>query len=616
MMRRYRIGSGWKPRSSENSALKEAKGPDKSQSSDLAPEFYIPGLHALHEAMENYTHKKLRSGRAIGREGFAGLTVAISGMPDGLAGGILAGVNPVYGLYANMIGPLVGGIFSSTQLMLINNTSAVSLVAGQSIIGIPSGDREGALFLMVVLAGVFAVLFGLLRLGQMTRFVSYSVMSGFLAGIAAVLILSQLSTVTGFEPEGSNRIAKVINLLQNIDKVSIASLVVGSVTLLIAFLLMHTRLRMAASLVAIAVPSAVVAFTRPGIVKTVSDLSRIPGGVPMPALPSLADLSLDVFTGALSLALVILVQGAGVSQSVPNPDGSRRSISHDFTAQGVANIATGFFRGLPVGGSLSATTLNVVSGAAGRLSSIISGLWTAAIVIAFPGLIAYVALPALGGLLILIGFQSIKPSAAASVLRSGWHSRLAATVTFGATLILPIQLAMALGVAISGLLFISKASSDIGLVELVERPDGRIEEREPPKRLPANSVIVLNVYGDIFYAGARVLERLLPMPKAGYAHPAVILRLRGRTRLGATMADVLSGYYNKLEKVNGSLYLTGLSEAARRDVEGMGRIRLRAYQATSILGESTRLALADAQAWLITKADVTPSDRGESEAES
>ena len=596
--------------------MTKAKGSDTSRSSDLAPELHIPGLHTLREAVENYTHRKLPSSAAIRREGIAGLTVAVGSVPSGMAGGILAGVNPIYGLYANMFGPLIGGIFSSTQLMVIHNTSAISLVAGQSLIGIPSGERESSLFLLVILAGVFAALFGLLRLGRMTRFVSYSVMTGFLAGIAGVLILSQLSTVTGYEPEGSNRIAQVIDLLQNTDKVGIAPLAVASVTLLIASLLRYTRLRIAASLLAIAIPSAAVACIQPGIVKIVSDLGRVPGAVPMPALPSLSNLSLDVVTGALSLALVILVQGAGVSQTVPNPGGSRRSISHDFTAQGVANIVTGFFRGLPVGGSLSGTTLNVVAGAGSRWSSISAGLWTAVIVIGFPGLIARVALPALGGLLVLIAFQSIRPSDVAVVWRSGWRSRLAAGITFGATLTLPIQFAMGLGVAISGLLYIIRASSDVTIVELVERPDRRIEERKPPRYLPANRVIVLDVYGHIFYAGARILEGLLPMPKAGHEHPAVILRLRGRTSLGATMADVLSSYYDKLEKVDGRLYLTGLSETVLREVTGMGRLRLRAYLATSILGESTRMALTEAQAWLITKADETSSDKGKPGGES
>ncbi len=585
--------------------MDETPGSDERHLSGFVPDFFIPGLHALREAAETYVHENLPSRAVVGPEAMAGLSVAVSSFPSGMAGGILAGVNPIYGLYANMTGPLVGGIFSSTQLMVVENTSALALVAGQSLVGASPGGRAGALSLMVILAGLLSVLFGLLRLGRMTRFVSYSVMTGFLAGIAAVLVLSQLSTVTGYEAEGSNRIARVVDLLRNTDQVRMPSLVVGAATLLLSLLLMRTRLRRAASLLAIALPSAVIALAAPGIVKIVSDLGKIPGGVPRPALPSLANVSLDVFTGALSLALVVLVQGAGVSQTVPNPDGSRRKISRDFVAQGAANVATGFFRGIPVGGSLSGTTLNVVSGAKGRWSSIFTGLWTAAAVIAFPGLIASVALPALGGLLILVGFESVKPSDVASVWRAGWHSRLAAASTFGATLILPIQIAMGIGVAISGLLYVTRSSSDVGLVELVERPDGRIEEREPPRYLPADSVTVLNVYGHIFYAGARVLERLLPLPRAGHDHPAVILRFRGRTRLGATMEDVLSRYYDKLEKVKGRLYLSGLSETAHQDVERMGVIHLRPYRATSILGESTRKALSEAEAWLMTKDDPT-----------
>ncbi len=112
------------------------------------------------------------------------------------------------------------------------------------------------------------------------------------------------------------------------------------------------------------------------------------------------------------------------------------------------------------------------------------------------------------------------------------------------------------------------------------------------------------------------LKGLLHMPKAGHEHPAVILRLRGRTSLGATKADVLSRYYDKLEKVDGRLYLTGLSETVQREFIGMRRLRLRAYRATAILGESTRMALTDAQAWLITRADETSSDKGRPGGES
>jgi sulfate permease, SulP family len=112
----------------------------------------------------------------------------------------------------------------------------------------------------------------------------------------------------------------------------------------------------------------------------------------------MSSLNLDVITGALAVAVVILVQGAGVSQSVLNPDGSRRSTSCDFIAQGAANVASGLFRGLPVGGSLSATALNVIYGAQSRWGAVLAGLWMALIVMAFPGLVSYIAMlpPAAG----------------------------------------------------------------------------------------------------------------------------------------------------------------------------------------------------------------------------
>jgi SulP family sulfate permease len=302
--------------------------------------------------------------------------------------------------------------------------------------------------------------------------------------------------------------------------------------------------------------------------------------------------------------VIILVQGAGVSQSVPNPDGSRRSMSRDFVAQGVANVASGFFRGLPVGGSLSTTALTVISGALSHWAAIFAGLWMALLVVVFPGLVSYVAMPALGVLLILASVSTIKPSEALSIWNTGWRSRLASVATFLSTLFLPIQAAVGFGVVLSALLYVNQSSTDISVVELVKRSDGSIEEREPPKRLASNKVTVLDVYGYLFYAGARTLERLLPKVN-GVENPAVILRLRGHTNMGATLVEVLSNYADKLHAVHGRLYLTGIGEEAHAQLIRTGKLSLsgpvRIYEATAVRGESTREAHADAVNWLVEK---------------
>lgn len=116
---------------------------------------------------------------------------------------------------------------------------------------------------------------------------------------------------------------------------------------------------------------------------------------------------------------------------------------------------------------------------------------------------------------------------------------------------------------------------------------------------------MLDVYGPLFYAGVRTLERLLPLPEPRARHPVLVLRLRGRTQLGATMEDVLAHYVERLEAAGGRLYLTGLGERAYDEVVHMTKLTLsgpvRAYEVTPLLGESTERALADAQAWLLRK---------------
>ena len=559
-----------------------------------------PGLGPLREAVARYVARAMPGRPDPKRDGIAGLNVAIGNVPDGLANGVLVGVNPVYGLYATLVGPLVGGLFSSTRLMVVTTTAAASLTAGQALGDLAGPAREGALFIMVVLVGVIQLAAGFLGLGRLTRFVSYSVTTGFLTGVAVLLVLSQLPTVAGVQAEGSNRVVQTFDLLASVGEVGPWSPALAALALALAVLLPRTPLGNVGRLIAVVVPSLVLVLLGVEGVRTVADVGEIPRGVPTPGVPSFAA-AFDVLTGALSLAVVILVQGTGVSQSVPNPGGSRSRISRDFIAQGAANVVSGVFRGLPVGGSVSATALGVVSGARTRWAAIFAGLWMAVIVILFPALVAYVAMPALGAMLILAGLSSIRPAEIASVWRSGGEARLAGGATFLAMLFLPIQAAVGIGVVLSALLFLRRTYTAIRVVQLVVRPDGQFEERDPPSSLQSGGVTVLDVYGDLFYAGARTLEERLPSPRGAH-RPVVVLRLRGRTAAGATLVDVLARYADELKRVKGRLYLTGVRGAAYDQLAGDMKLRragrVRVYEATPVLGEATRQAVADARKWL------------------
>jgi SulP family sulfate permease len=159
-----------------------------------------------------------------------------------------------------------------------------------------------------------------------------------------------------------------------------------------------------------------------------------------------------------------------------------------------------------------------------------------------------------------------------------------------------------IGVGLSLAIYLLDAASDVSVVELVERGDGQIEEREPARNLRSNRVTVLDVYGQLFFAAARTLKRHLPRAEAA-RNAAVIVRLRGRTHVGATLVQVLSDYADSLEAGGGRLYLSGLGEPVRDELARSGKLRLdgpvRAVLATPIVGESTRRAVEQATAWLV-----------------
>lgn len=149
----------------------------------------------------------------LGREALAGVPGAIGTVPDGMASAVLAGVNPIHGLYASFAGPTAGGSVASTRLMVITTTTAASLTAGSAVAHVAPADRASALALLTLIAGLLMVGAGIARLGRYTRFVSLSVMTGFLTGVAVNIVLGQLAGLTGATATGRFALAKAVNLL-------------------------------------------------------------------------------------------------------------------------------------------------------------------------------------------------------------------------------------------------------------------------------------------------------------------------------------------------------------------------------------------------------------------
>ena len=235
-------------------------------------------------------------------------------------------------------------------------------------------------------------------------------------------------------------------------------------------------------------------------------------------------------------------------------------MSRDFVGQGAANVASGILQGMPVGGSVSASAINKAAGARSRQSLLIAGLVMAVVIVAFGEAVGYVAMPALAGLLMLIGFRTVKPADLQSVWRTGSVQKVVLVVTFILTMLIPLQYAVLVGVGISVILYVVRQSNQITIRRWELDADGQVSETDPPATLKAEDVVVLQPYGSLFFAAAPVFETLLPVVTEASRNSVVIVRLRGRTDLGTTFMDVLLRYAQSLAAVGSKLVVVSTNE--------------------------------------------------------
>jgi SulP family sulfate permease len=407
-----------------------------------------------------------------GRETMAGLAGAIGSVPDGMATAVLAGANPMAGLYASVAGPAAGGILQSTTVMVIATTSAAAVTTAEVMNADPT-DPLRTLATLTILSGAFMLLATLAGFAKLMRFVSASVMAGFMFGVGLILILGQLADATGVQTSGGSTLEKALNTLRQWQSFSLPSMLTAAAAIAISITLGRGKLVAVAPLIAIVIPTTVLKVTESQIATVSSASGPIAVGLPPIVLPDPGLISPTLLASALALTIVVLVQAAGVGVAYPNDDGTTNDVSRDFYAQGGSNIASGLVGGIPVGGSVGQTAFNVMAGGRTKWAVIISGLWMLLFVVALGPLLSEVPIPALSGLLILAGFGSLKPKALARTWHTSKASGAAALLTMIATLLVPIHIAVLFGVVLSLLLVGISSSRAAHVVALEPVAPGR-----------------------------------------------------------------------------------------------------------------------------------------------
>ncbi len=529
-----------------------------------------------------------------------GLVMALISIPGSLGNGLLAGVNPVYGIYSTIVGTTVAALFTSSVFMNVDSTGATAIATGEEVAGLSAADQLAYIVILGILVGLFQLLFGFLKLGFLTRFISNAVMTGFLTGIGFLTIMGQVGDLTGYYSDAGNKVFKTIDTLLHPGAIHLPTLALGLLTMVIVYLSDRSKFRRYSYAIALVATTALVTMLSLEGIATVGDTTEVPRSFVSLHLPDLM-LIPRLILPALAISIIVLVQGSGVSQSVPNPDGEYPDPNGDFKGQGIANVATGFAGGIPVGGSLGGMAVIGQLGGKTRWANIFTGLFTALAVLTIGPLIELIPLPALAGMLVMVGISMVNVGRLQTVYFTGTGSVAVMLITLVATLFLPIQYAVGIGVILHLVLYVFSSSEAVRLERLVRTESGGLAEAPLPAELQSEETYILYPVGSLFFAGAAELEENLPDPGEA-VRAVVILTLRDRDEVGSTFIRVITRYTSELEQSGNKFKLTGLNERVMEQLQRTGVFDTLGaedvYPATAVFGEATLQAWQDARIWI------------------
>ena len=505
----------------------------------------------------------------------AGVTNALVYLPQGIGYALVSGVNPIYGLYTGVLPPILGGLVSGSVFMQIIATNELAVPTGH-ILGTLRGQDATHLFTLTLLVGAFALVAGVLRLGGLVRFISNSVMTGFVTGIMVLLILSQVPNLVGHRGQSwGNDARTALEILAHPSGVDGPTVVVGVATIAALALLRLTRLRELAYLAAMVVASGVVAWLGlPSVLRTGSQHS-MRAGLPAFTWPDWSAIP-ELLVPALSLTIIGLSFGAGVSQAFPNPGGRPADSSRDFIGQGLANLVSAFFQCMPSAGSMSRTAYLVETGARTRWANLITGATGLVVVATVAGLAEQVPLAVVGGLLVVLGWSAIDFNRIRLVWRVSWAERVVMSVTLILSIAVSPQAAILVGVLLSLAEFVW-TSAQVQVTRLEVGPDGRIREEQASPSFSAGTVTTLRVHGCAYFASIEALDQHLEAALR-VRQTALVLSIREYASLGSTGVIFFQRFAQRMQAAGNFFVLA--------DVAPRIATELRATRIMEVIGPS------------------------------
>lgn len=533
-------------------------------SSTIAPTFlsrffrYVPAFGALR------TYRPID----IRQDLVAGLTVATVAVPQAMAYALIAGLPPEYGLYTAIVMTAVGALFDSSRQLINGPTNAISiaLLSAVGTIADPQIKLHAAI-LMAFLVGSIQVVISLLRLGDLTRYISSSVIVGFTGGASVLLILDQLKNLLGLKAIGGPHdhfLQRVYGSLVHGGAVHLPTAMVGFGT--IAFVVIVGALKrkigwkLFPELLFGVVLAAWVSSSFDLHSSGVAIIGHIPAKLPSFQWPKFnSEMIRDLSSSALAIALLGLLEAISMAKAIAAETHQKLDLNQQCLSEGVANVVGSFFSCFPGSGSLTRSAINQQAGAASQWSGVISAIAVAVIVLVFAPYAMFIPRSALAGILIVTAFRMMKFDTIARHLRATRFDAVIVMVTALAAIAVSVEFCVLIGVFLSFLLVVPRIGN-MHLTEFVVAPEGHVHERFPHDGVVCPGILIFGFEGEMFFGSSTSIEEHFQAIESRIepTTEVLILRLKRARNPDAVGLGVLGTFIQRIRARNIHVLLCGV----------------------------------------------------------
>ena len=500
------------------------------------------------------------SRRQLARDVAAGIQVGIVALPLSLALAIASGVRPEQGLFTAVIAGFMISALGGSRVQVGGPTGAFIVL----VYGIVQTHGYDGLAVATMMAGVLMILMGFARLGNVIKFVPYPVVVGFTSGIAIIIAVSQLRDLLGLDMEvvPVEFVEKIRAYGESLDSVSLWALAIGAGTVVFLRYWPRVNPRIPAPLLALVLATAGAwALRLP--VETIGDrFGAIPHMLPSPDLPSVSYADVRaLFPSAIAIALLASIESLLSAVVADGMIGGRHRSNMELVAQGMANVASPVFGGIPATGAIARTALNVRSGGRTPVAGMVHALTVLVILFALAPLAVLIPMAALAGVLFMVAYHMSEWRLFVKLFRSPKSDILVMLTTFLLTVLVDLVVALQVGIVLAAFLFmrrmaeLSEAAYVKEMLSEGEGLDPKMAEPLPP------GVDVFQVHGTLFFGAASkfkdAMRRVEKPPRI------LILRLREVLAIDATGLRALEDVLDKAQADGTQVLLTGVQAQPR-----------------------------------------------------